>query len=65
MSTYPDVESDRVDGVVVTVESLYALAGANVPHRNGFVTGARCEDLRVGLPDYGVDRVDVTAVGEP
>ena len=40
MSTYPDVESDRVDGVVVTVESLYALAGANVPHRNGFVTGA-------------------------
>lgn len=61
----PDVETDRIDGVVMPVESLDTLTRTDVPHGDGLITGAGGEDLCVGLPRDRVDGINVTAVGKP
>jgi len=63
--TYPNVETHRVDSVVMPVKSLHALTRSNVPHGDGLITGARGEDLCVWLPHDRIDGINVTAVREP
>ena len=45
MITYTNVELAAVYSIVVTIESLYVLACANIPHCYSLVTGARNKHL--------------------
>ena len=47
--TYANVEFARVDGIVMSVESLNTLARADIPHRHSLVTTAAGEHLRIWL----------------
>lgn len=62
--TYSNIESDWIDGILMSVKSLDALAGTNIPHWYSFISGSRCKNLGIWLPCYTIYWIDVTSVGE-
>ena len=63
-NTYSDVELDWVNSILVSIESLHALAGTDIPHADGLVAWSRGKYLCIRLPGNGVYGVNVATVSE-